>query len=281
MTDSVRSRIAPTPSGYLHIGNAYNFLLTEAIVQSKKGILRLRVDDLDALRVRPEYLDDVFESLSWLGIHTDEGPRGAIEQDMQYSQMLRLPEYDVLLRQLVASDLVFACNCSRKDLQQNNQDGQYPGTCLHKGLSLDTPDIAWRIRTTDGKSRVAFEDRILGPLQINIWDTQRYFIVRRRDGLPAYYVASLCDDVAFGINTIVRGEDLITSTAAQLHLSDILGLTSFTNTSFYHHPLLQDERGQKLSKSAGSTSLKALRLSGISSEEIRLKASAWYEPFLS
>jgi glutamyl/glutaminyl-tRNA synthetase len=280
MAEIVRTRIAPTPSGFLHIGNAYNFLLTEAIARKAGSSLRLRIDDLDALRVRPEYVSDIFESLAWLGIHPDEGPKNIPEQEQTFSQHLRIERYETMLEHLVATGLVFACECSRKDLQLHNDKGQYAGTCLDKRISLNTPNVAWRIQTPCESSISNFHDRITGPVQLALWDFQRHFIIRRRDSLPAYQLASLCDDVDYRINTIVRGADLLTSTAAQLYLATLLGLESFLASGFYHHPLLKDEHGAKLSKSAGSSSLRALRRAGGSADEIRAEAARWYQSFL-
>jgi glutamyl/glutaminyl-tRNA synthetase len=281
MATTLRSRIAPTPSGYLHIGNAFNFLLTEAITQKDSGILRLRIDDLDTSRVRPEYVLDIFDSLVWLDIKPAEGPTDAQQHEALYSQERRLSAYNSLLTQLTNTGLVFACNCSRKELQHHSNDRQYPGTCMHKGLDLHTPNVSWRISTPVQASMIVFIDHIKGAQYINLWDLQRHFVVRRRDGLPAYQLASLCDDVTYGINTIVRGVDLLPSTAAQLYLAGILGLSAFSAVTFYHHPLLMDQQGDKLSKSAGSTSLRSIRQSGVSSGKLREQAAAWYEPLLS
>lgn len=277
---SLRSRIAPTPSGLLHLGNAFNFLLTEAIVRQAGGHLRLRIDDLDAPRIRHEYLSDIFDSLAWLGIQPDAGPADAADQRAHFSQSLRLPEYNKLLRRLAETGLVFACTCSRKELLQASADGQYPGTCIAKKIPLDTPDAAWRIQTPPD-ALIHFSDAIAGDSSVSLWDAQRHFIIRRRDGLPAYQVASLSDDAAYGINTIVRGADLRSSTAAQLYLAGLLGMKSFLETRFYHHPLISDEKGQKLSKSAGSSSLKAMRAAGISAQEIREAARQRYGNMLS
>jgi glutamyl-tRNA synthetase len=279
MSSLIRSRIAPTPSGYLHIGNAYNFLLTETIVRKAAGVLRLRIDDLDTPRMRPEYVQDIFESLTWLGIHTDEGPQNEEQQYEQYSQRLRLAQYEALLNTLAATGLVFACNCSRKDLQQAGTYGQYPGACIDKHIPLDTPGVSWRIQTKPD-AVIRFRDVLSGPQQIRLWEVQRHFIIRRRDGLPAYQVASLCDDTAYGINTIIRGEDLLSSTAAQLFLAGLCGAESFLNVSFYHHPLLTDDCGEKLSKSAGSTSLKAMHDKKMSAAALRSSFNNWAESLL-
>jgi glutamyl/glutaminyl-tRNA synthetase len=279
MIDLIHSRIAPTPSGYLHLGNAFNFLLTEKITRGKGGNLRLRIDDLDAPRLRREYLEDIFETLKWLGIGIDAGPHNVAEQMEGYSQQLRIGQYNQLLERLVGTGKVFACECSRKEVQERSVDGQYPGTCRDKKLPLSTEGLAWRYRT-DGDDIVTWTDAIMGPQTISISDYARDFIIRRRDGLPAYHVASLSDDVAYRIDTIVRGEDLLFSTAAQLWLAKSAGLDAFSNCAFYHHPLLVDETGEKLSKSAGSMSLKAMRAAGVAGSDIREWVATWYGGFL-
>jgi glutamyl-tRNA synthetase len=277
-TELTRSRIAPTPSGFLHLGNAYNFLLTEELVRKDGGSLRLRIDDLDAARVRTEYLEDIFESLKWLDIDWHEGPKSMADAD-EHSQILRVASYDTALEELVKSGRVFACECSRSQLQQVSKDGQYPGTCREKGIPLDQPGVSWRFRTRQDEV-VNWSDEILGAVEIDLFSENRDFVIRRRDGIPAYHVASLCDDVDYGVNLIVRGQDLLTSTAAQRALAAALGWEPFLQTKCYHHPLMLDEQGEKLSKSAGSRSLKTLREAGRSSHEVQEAAWKWFEGFL-
>lgn len=269
-----RSRIAPTPSGFLHAGNALNFLMTDALVRGTGGVLRLRIDDLDSVRVRPEYLADIFESLAWLGIHPGGGPRDLHDQAALYSQLLRLSEYDALLLRLVETGRVFACSCTRSQVMRNAVEGQYAGTCRNRGLDLNAPDVVWRFRT--GPAEVLeWNDGFAGGQRIVPHDTVRDFVIRRRDGIAAYHVASLSDDLKYGINLIVRGADLLDSTAAQLLLARTLGESLFMNAQFVHHPLLKDPAGLKLSKSAGSDSLKAMREAGLDAEPLRAKASEW------
>lgn len=261
-----RMRFAPTPSGYLHIGNALNFILNWFAVRLNDGKILLRIDDLDADRKRPEYVQDVFESLLWLGLDWDEGPttddRGLTTDDLRvslacedfeknWSQHRRLPLYFNTLERLRDTGLLFACRKSRRDLEPFN--GAYPPEFRNQNLSLDDPDVAWRIRTP-----LSFGE---GP-GVGLPD----FIVRRRDGLPAYQVANLADDVHFGITHIIRGADLEASTAAQRFLATCLGEVNFLKIKFLHHPLLTDEKGEKLSKSAGATSLKAMREQGAGPE---------------
>lgn len=272
----ILSRIAPTPSGFLHRGNAYNFLLTALLVSKRGGSLRLRIDDLDAPRVREAYVQDIFTTLRWLHIHWDQGPENPDQQHQIYSQQGRISRYSELLDALVKTGQVFACTCSRKEIAQHSKDGQYPGTCRLKQLPLDTPDAAWRLHTPQN-TIIRFSDALLDNTSIDLWAESRDFIIRRRDGVPAYHIASLADDVDQGINLIVRGADLLTSTAVQLYLADLLGQTSFRRVAFYHHPLLQDTTGDKLSKSAGSSSLRSLREAGLSPEQFYLEFRQWLD----
>lgn len=237
-----RLRYAPTPSGFLHLGNALNFWLNWLVARRNGGKILLRIDDLDAERKRPEYVADVFESLEWLGLDWDEGPRSAEDFEKNWSQHHRLPLYIKLLDELRSTGLLYACRKSRRDLAPFGSS--YPVEFREQNLSLDEPDVAWRIATPTGF-----------PLPD--------FIVRRRDGLPAYQVASLADDLHFGITHVVRGADLEASTAAQRYLAGCLGKQDFLNIQFHHHALITDSSGEKLSKSAGATSLRTMREDGV------------------
>jgi glutamyl-tRNA synthetase len=267
-------RIAPTPSGYLHEGNAFNFILTAGRAMASGGSLRLRIDDLDAPRVRGAYLQDVFDMLRWLGIQTDKGPRDIAEHQALYSQSLRLKNYQHMLNRLAQAGAVFACTCSRAEIQARHADGYYRGRCLQKELPLDTPDATWRVNTLNG-SLVRFQDRLGGTVVMDVAQAAPYFVVRRRDGLPAYHLASLTDDVEFGITDIVRGNDLVASTVAQVYLSRLLGGTDFEAVQFEHHALLLNEEGEKRSKSAGAVSLRAARERGEDRTEVYQRFSQW------
>lgn len=273
-----RTRIAPTPSGFLHLGNAASFLLTAALARQSGARLLLRIDDMDRERVRPEYVQDVFDTLRFLEIDWEEGPRNAEEFEARWSQRHRLPLYEAALRQLAAGGHVFACTCSRAEVLQAGGDGGYPGTCLHKGLSLDTPGAAWRLDTTAPRPLVWRTPQ--GPQQAaELPPSVRHFVVRKKDGAPAYQLSSLADDVHFGVDFIVRGADLLDSTLAQLYAAQVLGLSAFTGSSFIHHGLLPDEQGNKLSKSAGATSVRHLRQSGASPAEIRERVAAFLRDY--
>ena len=258
------SRIAPTPSGFLHIGNVYSFLLTRAVVRKHDGKLLLRIDDLDSVRVQHAYVNDIFETLQFMGIHYDAGPKNATDFFDNYSQQLRLLQYDKLLLQLINTGLVYACTCSRKAYATSSISGD---PCLHKKLSLDTPNAAWRIHTPPN-SLIQFDDEYLGPVGLDLHKSMPDFIIKRKDGIPSYQVASLCDDISYNINFIVRGHDLLTSSAAQLYLARLIDNPLFLNTTFYHHPLIKNNNDKKLSKSAGSQSIQNLRSMGMQVADI-------------
>jgi len=250
----LRTRIAPTPSGYLHHGNALSFLATAALARAAEGSLWLRIDDLDKGRRRRVYLNDLFESLAWLGIRPDRGPGDSDDFLQHYSQHLRLDRYRHVLDQLARTGQVYACNCSRRQIRERSPDGRYPGTCRERGLPLDQPGLAWRVRLP-ANCQVAFNEWKQGRRQLDLYQAMGDFVVRQKNGLPAYQIASLVDDLDAGINFIVRGEDLTPSTAAQQYLAELLELPSFLQVLFWHHPLLLDEEGYKLSKSEGAEAL--------------------------
>lgn len=256
-----RTRIAPTPSGYLHIGNAFSFLLTALQMRKLGGSVLLRIDDIDDERKRPEYVEDIFTSLEWLGIEWQEGPSGPGDFEENWSQHKRLDIYTEMLNRLREAQLLFACECSRKTLAASDHSA-YPGTCQYKRISLDASDVALRITVAD-RDTVSFHDEAKGNVDFHIGQETGSFIVRKKDGLPAYQLVSLADDVHFRINYIVRGEDLLSSTASQLYIADKLKIENFRKAQFLHHRLEKDEQGHKLSKTAGSISLQYMRRHGI------------------
>lgn len=246
---SVVGRIAPTPSGFLHQGNLFNFILNWLWAKSKNGIVLLRIDDLDHQRARPEYVNHIFSSLQNLGITWDIGPAGPEEFYSAWSQLHRMDLYETALRKLEEMGALFACECSRKYL--GPIDGVYPGICACKGLSLHSHNIAWRIFTPDRNDPLIKVQERGGEIETKMEDVGS-FIVRRKDQIPAYQLASLVDDVHFGITQIVRGLDLFLSTVSQMYLSQKLDLNDFSRNVFWHHPLLVAMDGHKLSKSAGN-----------------------------
>ncbi len=275
---AVHTRIAPTPSGYLHTGNVFSFLYTKRLLQNTGDTLRLRIDDLDRARMRNGYLEDIFETLEWLGIKPDSGASNPHDFKTQYSQTLRVALYRSYIEQLKQKGHLYACNCSRKDILQKNKKGIYPGTCRLKNLSLLTPGTAIRLRIPEDTVPISFIDAHREKtISIHLLEDMGDFVIQRKEGLPAYHIASLADDVLYGTNTIVRGEDLLESTAAQLFLAGLLNLDVFLQTKFYHHPLVQHENGEKLSKSAGHLSLKHLRKTGMPAQQVTALFEKWLQ----
>lgn len=262
-----KTRLAPTPSGFLHLGNLYSFALTEALAKKTGAKILLRIDDMDTERVNQEYEEDIFRTLSFMNINWQEGPENVREFEEKFSQRNRMPLYESALQKLREKDLVYACNCSRSQIHSLNKDGIYTGTCRHKNISLDEENICWRLKTTNKKAmrvKKLDEEPECVFLPVEVQD----IVIRRKDKLPAYQLTSVVDDDFFGIDFIVRGKDLWPSTILQLYLADCLGIKSFQNITFFHHGLFLDEQGKKLSKSAGALSVKSLREQGYTKDEI-------------
>jgi len=256
--DSVKTRIAPTPSGFLHLGNAFNFVLTALIVDLMGGHLHLRIDDFDKSRTKLSFVEDIFVQLEWLGIEYNSGPSGPGELFSQYSQQLRKDSYFEALEILRKNDFIFACECSRSEIRELSSNGIYPGICLHKNIDLNKSKCAWRINVPD-KTYIKFKTFFDNYEKIDVSKAIGDFVVKRKDGLPAYQITSLIDDIEMGINLIVRGTDLLPSTSAQIFLAECLKEDTFHAINYIHHKLIIDNSGQKLSKSCGSFSLKGLK----------------------
>jgi glutamyl-tRNA synthetase len=262
-----QTRIAPTPSGYLHLGNAYSFLLTKALAKKHGAKILLRIDDLDRERYRPEYVEDIFATLDFLEIKIDQGPKNSKEMESTWSQVHRLPIYTESLAQLEQSKLTFSCTCTRSQILQIDPRGIYLGQCLDRRMPLNKHESAWRINTLDAD----FLDYIAYPATPKsalIPEEASCYVVRKKDLLPAYQLSSLLDDLHFGVDLIVRGQDLFPSTLAQLDLARILGKEGFAKTTFYHHALLKGPDQSKLSKSAGAYSIRQLRQDGKTLEDL-------------
>ncbi len=230
----------------------------------------LRIDDIDGTRTRLEYLDDIFQTLGWLGIEPDEGPSGVSDFQQNFSQHLRLDTYNQLLKQLKSKGLLFSCDCSRSQIKKASKNGQYPETCRSLAKPFDASTHAWRI-VTPKEETYLLPDLKKPQSNFPLPKFMNDFVVRKKDGLPSYQIASLADDLHHNINFIVRGEDLIPSTSAQYFLAQKLNLKPFLQTSFLHHPLLLDTSGQKLSKSDGAISIKYLRENEVSKKSFLIQ----------
>lgn len=269
------TRIAPTPSGYLHLGNAYAFALTAAIAnQTGSGIL-LRIDDLDRERTETAYVNDIFDTLNFLTIPWQRGPFDFDEYKDQWSQLLRLSIYQPALDKLKLSGNIFGCTCSRKQLQTAGHECN----CAQLNIPLETAGVAWRMRTDDRP--LTINTFTQGVVNAVLPAEMKNFIVKKKDGYPAYQLTSLIDDSHFGVDLIIRGEDLWPSTIAQHFLASVLQITSFSQITFHHHKLLPGDNGTKLSKSAGSASIQHLRKQGMSSAMVYQQIGQMLSPPLN
>lgn len=257
-----KTRIAPTPSGFLHLGNVLSFAITASLARKNNAKILLRIDDLDQARANKQYIQDIFDTLNFLEIPWDEGPRDVKEFEDSYSQLHRMAMYRDQLQQLKDKGSIFACTCSRNQLQ----DARYCD-CLNRQIPLYMENVSWRLITGTNhepaiKNYNDEVDRTVLPVDMH------NFVVRKKDGFPAYQLTSVVDDLFYGIDLVVRGEDLLSSTLAQQELASALGKNDFADITFYHHPLLMEAPGKKLSKSAGATSVKYLRKNGKNPAEI-------------
>lgn len=246
----VRGRIAPTPSGYLHLGNVCNFILNWLWIRLQGGVLRLRIDDLDAPRMREAYLTDIFRVLDWLQLDWDEGPVGPAIHRREFSQHLRMEAYQTALKRLADQGELFACICSRREIRLMAPDGRYPGTCRELERPFSTPQSAWRLDTMRTTGQL-WDDLFQGALERIPQDDMPFVVLRRKDGLPAYQLACVLDDQLDQITHVIRGMDLMESTAMQAWLRDRLYPEAHP-IHWGHHRLLLDAKGQKQSKSAGT-----------------------------
>ena len=259
-------RIAPTPSGYLHWGNAMSFVVTAALANRSGASLLLRIDDLDDERVKQEHIQDVFDTLNWLGLDYYTGPKDALELASEWSQKCRMASYSDLIEALLEKDMVYPCDCSRKQIAERGGLSASDHECRSRKIDPTQNEISWRIRLPES-CVVQVDDALRGRIQVDLNSEMPDFVVRRRDGIPGYQIASLADDLEYGIDLIVRGEDLLASTAAQLYLADTVGSKSFRKAQFIHHPLIKNQDGSKLSKSEGAEALKTAREKGMSRAE--------------
>jgi glutamyl/glutaminyl-tRNA synthetase len=260
----MKTRFAPTPSGFLHLGNVYSFALTAKLARETGARTLLRIDDLDKNRVNPAYVQDIFDTLRFLDLPWDGGPSNYTEYETTYAQEHRMPLYKKALERLKTE--VFACTCSRSQVQRESGEAVYPGTCRNKGIPLDAEGVSWRLKTET--PRMLTVKGLKDEQRLSLPSSMVDFVVRKKDGFPAYQLTSLIDDLYFGIDLIVRGEDLWPSTLAQLYLAQVLGEKAFADVTFCHHPLLTEPGGGKMSKSGGATSIQYLRREGKTAADI-------------
>jgi len=261
-----RGRYAPSPTGPLHLGNARTALIAWLHARAAGGTFVMRVEDLDGPRVRPGMEVRILDELRWLGLDWDEGPDvgGAAGP---YRQSLLDARYGAALERLRDAGLVYPCFCSRAEIASASHaphgpadDGpRYPGTCRDlSGAEVARRSAgrkpAWRLRVPEG--RVPFDDLVHGAQSFDVHGATGDFVVMRADGIAAYQLAVAVDDAAMGITDVVRGDDLLSSTARQLLVFRALGLPA---PRFAHVPLVVGEDGERLAKRHGALSLGELR----------------------
>jgi glutamyl-tRNA synthetase len=258
----LRARFAPSPTGEMHLGNAQTALLAWLQARAGGGRFVLRLEDLDTGRVRAGAADQILSDLAWLGLDWDEGwdIGGAFAP---YIQSQRLDVY----AQYAAKLQTYFCSCSRRDIQNavsapHEGEVRYPGICRAAPIHPERP-LALRLQVPDLETE--FTDGICGTVRENVQSTAGDFVIRRNDGAWAYQLACVVDDIEMQISDVLRGEDLLSSTARQLVLYQAFNKPA---PRFFHAPLLTDFRGQRLSKRDQSLSLWALRQIGTSPQQI-------------
>ena len=268
---SYRGRLAPSPTGYLHLGHARTFWIAQQRAGEAGGTLILRNDDLDRARCRPEFVEAMLEDMRWFGLRWSEGPDVG-GPFAPYDQSARMPHYTAALERLRRGGFIYPCACSRQDVlralsapHHGEDEPLYPGTCRAESADRPREGVSWRFRVPDGET-VAFTDGRLGVQPAVCGGDFGDFPVWRRDDLPSYQLACTVDDAAMEITEVVRGADLIASTSRQLLLYRSLSLAT---PAFFHCPLVTDARGERLAKRHDALSLRMLREQGRSAETLR------------
>lgn len=265
------TRLAPSPTGALHLGNARSFLINWALAKQNGWRVVLRIEDLDGPRIKDQADTLAIDLLGWLGMDWDDGP---------YYQANDLAPYHAALSRLMEQGLIYPCTCTRKDIQEAqsapHDDGhelRYPGTCrptsdnerlTDGGELLKESRQAWRVIVPD--EAVHFVDRLHGPQDVDVYGQVGDFIVASKAGLPAYQLAVVIDDARQGVTQVVRGDDLIRSTGRQLLLYRLLGLGPVP--AYTHLPLVLGDDGRRLAKRHGDTRLDHYRELGVPAERI-------------
>ncbi len=279
-----RGRLAPSPTGHLHLGHARTFWVAAERARAAGGTLVLRSEDLDAVRFRLDFAAAMLEDLHWLGLDWQEGP-GVGGPHAPYEQSARRPLYRAALERLHAAGLIFPCTRTRRDVLEAigaphegagpDDEPVYPREFRPPaGAPLPplgaTIGVNWRLRVPDGEE-LAFTDGRLGAQRATAGRDFGDFLVWRRDDVPSYQLACVVDDAAMGITEVVRGDDLVRSTFRQLLLYRALGAAV---PAFYHCPLLRDAQGERLAKRHDALSLRTLRGQGVTPAELRARFAA-------
>ena len=278
-------RLAPSPTGGLHLGHARSFLIAWLAARQGNGRVILRIEDLDISRVREEARTSILVDLRWLGLDWDEGPDigGPVGP---YVQSERVSVYEEALNRLKAAEIVYPCTCTRAEIERassaphTEEEGpSYPGTCAQRSARdadrLGEHPFAWRFRVP--RESITWDDLFRGWIEIDPSRTGGDFIVARKAVGPSYQLAVVTDDAAMGINQVIRGSDLVPSTPRQILLYRALG---WAEPRFGHVPLAVTPDGRRLAKRDGSIKLSTLRSAGISPRKLvgaLLETCGWSE----
>lgn len=269
--ETPRGRLAPSPTGHIHLGNAWSFWAAWLAAKSRGGSCVLRLEDIDPARAKPEYTGALLRDLSWLGISWDNEP-GPL-----FRQSERADAYDGALELLRAKGVVYPCYCTRKELRDiagaphvDDAGAPYPGLCRtltkeqraakeaegrRHSLRLFCPlEVPWH-----------FTDRIVGEMCMTLGECGGDFALRRSDGVYAYQLAVVVDDIAMGVTQVVRGNDILASTPRQLYLYSLLGASP---PEYAHLPLVADADGERLAKRHAALTLATLRDAGVRAETL-------------
>lgn len=261
-------RFAPSPTGRMHLGNVFSALVSWLSAKSEGDRWILRIEDLDPQRSRLEYARQIEDDLHWLGLDWDEGGIDGTGSHGPYMQSLRCDIYQDALRRLSATGLTYPCYCTRADIMAtqapHESDGRvvYAGTCRPARLGGCSPDSSDNQKPVRGTrlfvpdKDIYFTDRYYGPKCVNLQKHCGDFILQRADGAWAYQLAVVVDDALMGVEEVVRGADLLLSSAQQIYLHELLG---FKPPRFAHFPLICNESGQRLSKRDRSLAMDILR----------------------
>src|SRR6056297_1154878 len=275
---TVLGRLAPSPTGAQHLGNARTYLLAWLAARSVGGELLLRIEDIDSPRVKPWATAQAIEDLRWLGLDWDAGPDLG-GPHAPYIQTERVALYDAAWQRLVAKGLAYPCTCSRKDIAVaasaphetsvgalHGEGVIYPGTCAAWTTGDPLPPAGtycWRFRATD--QTLGFVDRLQGEKKVNSARVLGDFPLTRKSGEAAYQLAVVVDDAEMKVNQVVRGDDLIPSTFRQLELFAAL---AHAPPEFLHVPLVYGSDGRRLAKRHGDTRLNTFRKQGVLPQQI-------------
>jgi len=262
---SSTGRLAPSPTGGLHLGHARTFLIAWLSIRSQGGRVILRIEDLDATRARSDAVQGAIDDLQWLGLSWDAGPD---------AQSRRMSAYEASLERLKRKELVYPCTCTRADIERaasaphpEDEGPTYPGTCATRSSrdagSLDGRPYAWRFRVSD--RFVSWTDRVQGEMSLNPCRLGGDFVVARSGIGASYQLAVVHDDATMGVTEVIRGDDLVPSTPRQILLYRALG---WEPPSFGHVPLAVGPDGRRLAKRDGSLKLASVRQAGLDSRRL-------------